>query len=143
MNKKRVLFVCIHNSARSQMAEELLRKIGGEAFETESAGIEPGNLNPVVVDLLKSEEGIDISAKATQKAADLVVAGKEYDYVITVCDEASAESCPTFPGQHTRLHWGFRDPSSFEGTSEEKHVFTKEVLGEIKAKIEEWVKSFA
>ena len=84
--KKKVLFVCIHNSARSQMAEELLRQLAGDRFEVESAGIEPGKLNPVVVEALK-EEGIDITGKQTKGVSDLLKQNKHYDYVITVCDE--------------------------------------------------------
>jgi arsenate reductase len=138
MAKEKVLFVCIHNSARSQMAEELLRKLAGEKFEVESAGIEPGKLNPVVVEVLK-EEGVDISAKKTRSVMDLLKQGKLYSYVITVCDETSAERCPIFPGLAKRLHWGFTDPSKFEGTSEEKLVKTRAVRDQIKKKLVEWL----
>jgi len=138
MAKEKVLFVCIHNSARSQMAEELLRKLAGEKFEVESAGIEPGKLNPVVIEVLK-EEGVDLSAKKTQAVMDLLKQGKLYSYVITVCDETSAERCPIFPGPAKRLHWGFTDPSKFEGTSEEKLVKTRVVRDQIKKKIVEWL----
>ena len=140
MSKKKVLFICIHNSARSQMAEELLRKYGGDKFEVTSAGIEPGKVNPFVVEVLRANEGIDIADKETQKAADLAAAGNRYDYIVTVCDETAAERCPVFPGGGRRLHWGFRDPSAFEGTTEAKHAFTEEILGEIKAKINAWLK---
>ncbi|MCB9757012.1 MAG: arsenate reductase ArsC [Candidatus Omnitrophica bacterium] len=138
MSKDKVLFVCIHNSARSQMAEELLRKLAGDRFEVESAGIEPGKLNPVVVEVLK-EEGIDISGKKTQAVMDLLKQGKLYSYVITVCDETSAERCPIFPGIAKRLHWGFTDPSKFEGTWEEKIAKTRAVREEIRRKIEGWL----
>ena len=138
MSKKRVLFVCIHNSARSQMAEELLRKFGGDKFEVESAGIEPGNLNPVVVEVLK-EEGIDISSKNTRAVADLIKQNKTYDYVITVCDETSAERCPVFPGKTKRLHWGFPDPSQFQGPFDERFAKTKEVKERIKGTILKWL----
>ena len=116
---KSVLFVCIHNSARSQMAEAFLKNAASNHFEVESAGIEPGNLNPIVVEAM-SEIGIDISGNKTQSTQSLIDTGREFDYVITVCDETSAERCPTFPGQSTRLHWGFPDPSALEGSSEEK-----------------------
>jgi arsenate reductase len=139
MKTKNVLFVCIHNSARSQMAEEILRKLGGNRFEVESAGIEPGQLNPVVIDALK-EEGIDITGKKTQSVADLLKAKKHYDYVITVCDETSAERCPVFPGVHQRIHWGFTDPSKFTGTHEEKLVKVRDVKAQIKHKITDWLK---
>ncbi len=138
MLKDKVLFVCIHNSARSQMAEELLRKLGGDRFEVESAGIEPGKLNPVVIEVLK-EKGIDISGKKTKAVFDLFKQGKLYSYVITVCDEASAERCPIFPGLTKRLHWSFPDPSKFQGTWEEKIVQTRAVREEIRQKIEGWL----
>ncbi len=138
MIKQKILFVCIHNSARSQMAEELLRKLGGDRFEVESAGIEPGVLNPVVIEVLR-EIGIDITNKKTQSVLDCIKNGKLYNYVITVCDEASAERCPIFPGSAKRLHWGFTDPSKFEGTWEEKVSKTRVVREQIKQKIEEWL----
>jgi len=138
MSKTQILFVCIHNSARSQMAEELLRKLAGDTYEVESAGIEPGKLNPVVIEVLK-ELGIDISGKKTQAALECVKSGKKYDYVITVCDETSAERCPVFPGSAQRLHWGFTDPSKFEGTWEDKIIKTRGVREEIRRKIEGWL----
>jgi arsenate reductase len=139
MTKKKVLFVCIHNSARSQMAEELLRKLAGERFEVESAGFEPGKLNPVVVEVLK-EEGIDITAKQTKAVFDLYKKGNRYDYVVTVCDESNAERCPIFPGLSQRLHWSFTDPSRFEGTPEEKLAKTKKVKEEINHQLKEWLR---
>jgi len=138
MEKKKVLFVCIHNSARSQMAEELLRKSAGDRFEVESAGLEPGKLNPIVVEALK-EEGIDIVGKSTKAVSDLVKQAKKYDYVITVCDEASAERCPVFPGPCQRLHWSFTDPSKFQGTDTEKLAKVRVVKEEIKKAIQEWI----
>jgi len=138
MSKEKVLFVCIHNSARSQMAEELLRKLGGDLFDVESAGIEPGKLNPVVIEVLK-EIGIDISEKKTHAVFDLFKQGRFYSYVITVCDEASAERCPIFPSLAEKLHWSFADPSKFEGTREEKIIKTRAVREEIRQKIEGWL----
>jgi arsenate reductase (thioredoxin) len=137
--KQKVLFVCIHNSARSQMAEEILRKLGGDRFDVESAGIEPGKLNPFVVRVLR-EIGINIDGKKTQAVADLIAAKRQFDYVITVCDETSAERCPMFPGKATRLHWGFEDPSAFKGSDEEKLKFTRKIRDQIFRKIEEWLK---
>lgn len=138
MIKHRVLFICVHNSARSQMAEELLRKIAGDRFEVESAGLEPGTINPLVVRAL-AEEGINIAGKKTVSAFDLLKQGRFYTYVITVCDEASAESCPIFPGSRERLHWGFPDPSAFTGSDEEKLERIRQIRDEIKKKILEWV----
>jgi arsenate reductase len=138
MSKLKVLFVCIHNSARSQMAEELLRKLAGDRFEVESAGIEPGKLNPVVIEVLK-DEGVDISGKKTRSVTDLLRQGKLYSHVITVCDETSAERCPMFPGVTKRLHWSFIDPSKFEGTWEQKLAQTRVVRDQIKQKIGQWL----
>ena len=136
--KHNVLFVCIHNSARSQMAEAFLKEFGNEYFEAESAGLEPGTLNPNVVTVMK-EEGIDISKKQTQSVFDLIKKGKFYNAVITVCDGASAERCPIFPGMSKRLAWSFTDPSSFSGTTEEILEGTRIVRDEIKAKILEFI----
>jgi arsenate reductase (thioredoxin) len=135
--KKTVLFVCIHNSARSQMAEAFLKQSCGSEFEVHSAGLEPGKLNPVVVEAMQ-EIGIDISGNQTRAVWDFIKSGKAFAYVITVCDEASAERCPIFPGITTRLHWSFPDPSSFQGTHEAKLARTREVRDIIKAKIETW-----
>ena len=133
--KRKVLFVCIHNSARSQMAEAFLNWICGDEFETQSAGLEPGTLNSVVVEVMK-EAGRDISANRTKSVSEFLE--YSWDYVITVCDETSAERCPVFPGQAKRLHWSFPDPSSFQGTHEERWAKTREVRDAIKARIESW-----
>jgi arsenate reductase len=136
MNKKRILFICIHNSARSQMAEAFLNDICGEQFEAHSAGLEPGKLNPIVVEAMR-EIGIDISGNQTKAVSDMYKSGN-FAYVITVCDETSAERCPIFPGVTTRLHWGFPDPSSLPGTHDEKLARTREIRDTIKAQIEDW-----
>lgn len=138
MVKQKVLFVCIHNSARSQMAEALLRKLAGDRFEVTSAGLEPGKLNAMVVEVLK-EEGLDITGKQPQSVGDLVKAGQTYDYVIAVCDGASAQKCPIFPGNYQRIHWNFTDPSQFQGGSSIKLQQTRIVKEEIKSKIQEWI----
>src|SRR5215468_1845963 len=114
MNRQRVLFICIHNSARSQMAEAFLNDICGEYFEAHSAGIEPGKLNPIVVEAMQ-EIGINISGNKTKSVSDMLQSGQIFDYVVTVCDETSAERCPFFPGPTIRLHWGFPDPSALQG----------------------------
>lgn len=141
MNKKKVLFVCIHNSARSQMAEAFLNAMAPDLFEAQSAGIEPGALNPAVVDAMK-EVGIDISLNRTKSVRDFINEGRNYDYIITVCDEASAQRCPVFPGGGQRIHMGFEDPSSFGGTPEEKLEKTKVVRDQIKTKLEQWIKEY-
>src|ERR1019366_8193765 len=138
---KRVLFICIHNSARSQIAEALMRRQCGEDVQVESAGLTPGKLNPLVVEVLK-EEGIDISGKATRNVFEVYKAGKLFSDVITVCDQASAERCPIFPGALRRLHWSFADPSTFEGTWEEKLELTRQVRDEIQEKINQWCDAY-
>jgi arsenate reductase len=137
--KKKVLVICVHNSARSQMAEAFLKKYGGSRFEVESAGLEPGTLNPLVVEVMK-EINIDISGNRTDSVFDFYKQGKLYDYVITVCDESNAEQCPVFPGITQRLHWGFEDPSSFTGTHEEKLHETRVVRDQIENKVLRWLK---
>ena len=135
--KKRVLFVCIHNSARSQMAEAFLNQIGGDRFEAHSAGLEPGRLNPIVVEVMR-EIGMDIADCKTKGVLDYVKSGKLFAHVITVCDEASAERCPIFAGVTQRLHWSFPDPSAIQGTHEEKLAGVRKVRNQIKARIEAW-----
>jgi len=137
MEKQKALFVCIHNSARSQMAEAFLNQMCGEQFEALSAGIEPGKLNPVVVEAMQ-EIGIDISRNQTKSVSDVLKSGKTFAYVVTVCDETSAERCPVFPGPTRRLHWGFPDPSALQGSHEEKLARTREIRDMIKAKIDQW-----
>lgn len=138
MEKHRVLFVCIHNSARSQMAEAFLNELGGDTFIAESAGLEPGVLNPYVVEAM-AEIGIDIHDKQTTAVADLIQQGKPYNAVITVCDAASAERCPIFPGSTKRIAWSFPDPSGFRGNKEETMARTREVRDKIKEQVQQFV----
>jgi len=128
----RVLFVCIHNSARSQMAEAFLNRIPG--FAAMSAGIEPGKLNPVVVAAMQ-EIGIDISDHATKSVAQLIAAKQPFDHVVTVCDEANAERCPIVPGAAPRLHLGFPDPSALIGSSDDKLIGTRRIRDDIRTAI--------
>ena len=130
----KVLFLCVHNSARSQMAEAYLNKLAGERFKAESAGLEPGQLNPYVVKAL-AEDGIDIANKETRSVFDLFKAGKTYQVVVTVCDKEAAERCPIFPGLSEKLHWPFPDPSRFTGTDEEIMSRTREVRDMIKSAV--------
>ena len=139
MEKIRVLFICVKNSARSQMAEAFLKKHGKNRFEVESAGLEPGSLNPLAVDAMK-EIGIDISKNKPRSVFDLFKEGKLYTYVITVCDQSKAEQCPVFPGLVERIHWEFDDPSGFSGTYEEKLQKTRGVRDKIKHQILQWLK---
>ena len=137
MAKGKVLFVCVQNSARSQMAEAWVNSLCGDFLEARSAGIEPGKLNPLAIDVMR-EVGIDIADKKTAAVYDLFKSGARFNYVITVCDEASAERCPVFPGVTTRLHWSFPDPAAFEGTQEEKLDKCRQVRDAIKHRIEAW-----
>jgi arsenate reductase len=112
----RVLFVCTGNSARSQIAEALLRDFGGSDFEVNSAGTEPHGVNPYTVRVL-DEIGIDWSAARSKSVTEFI--GQPFDYVITVCDRAR-QTCPVFPGNHNTMHWGLDDPAEVEGTDEQK-----------------------
>ena len=138
MEKEKVLFVCIHNSARSQMAEALLNHLAADRFVAESAGLEPGKLNPLAIEAMK-DTGIDISQKKTQDVFNLFKQGRMFNYVITVCDEASSERCPIFPGITKNLHWSFPDPSGLSGTHEEKLKETRKIRDMIKNRIEEYI----
>lgn len=138
MDKKRALFICVHNSARSQMAEAFLKQIAGDKFEVESAGLEPGKVNPIVIEAMK-EIGIDISANKAKSVLGFIEQDKKFDYVITVCDESLGEKCPVFPGQGIKLHWSFEDPVSKEEPAEEKLIKTRIVRDQIKKKITEWL----
>lgn len=140
-NKITVLFLCVHNSARSQMAEAFLKKYGGDRFSVESAGLEPGTLNPIVVDVMR-EVNIDISQNKTKGVFEYVKNGRIFDFVITVCDESTAQQCPVFPGITRRLHWDFEDPSSFNGTLDERIERTRIVREKIETAIMRWVKLF-
>lgn len=138
MEKRKILFVCIHNSARSQMAEAFLNELGRDAFIAESAGLEPGTLNPYVVEAM-AEIGIDIQDKQTTAVADLIQQGELYNAVITVCDAASAERCPIFPGSAKRIAWSFPDPSGFKGNKEETMIRTRQVRDKIKEQVQQFV----
>jgi len=135
--KQKVLFICVHNSARSQMAEAFLNEICGDDFEAHSAGLELGKLNPLVVEAMR-EIGIDISRKQAQSVSEAVESGEGFSYVITVCDESSAERCPVFPGQAKRLHWSFPDPSALTGSHDERFAGTRRIRDQIRARIQMW-----
>ena len=135
--KQKVLFICVHNSARSQMAEAFLNEICGVQFEANSAGLEPGALNSLVVEAMR-EIGIDISHKQTQSVFDVFKSGELFAYVITVCDETSADRCPIFAGVTKRLHWSFPDPSALSGTHQKRLAGTRKIRDEIRARVEMW-----
>jgi arsenate reductase len=111
LNKSRILFLCIHNSARSQMAEGLLRQLAGDRFDVFSAGIEAGTLRPEAVAAMK-EIGVDISTQRSKSVDEY--AGQPFDVVVTTCDEAR-EACPLFPGAKRMLHWNVPDPAAVDG----------------------------
>jgi arsenate reductase len=119
------------------MAEAWLNHVCGDLFEAESAGLEPGTLHPLAIEVMK-EVGIDISHKKTRSVFDLVKAGRIFSYVITVCDEASAERCPIFPGITKRLHWSFPDPAAVMGTTEKKLKKVRKIRDDIKTAVEGW-----
>ena len=135
--RKKVLFICVHNSARSQMAAALLNKTCGEFFEAHSAGLEPGELNPLAMEVLR-EIGIDISKNKTRAVFDVFKSGQLFPFVITVCSETEAKGCPIFPGVTTRLHWPFDDPSKLNGTWEEKLAGTRQILSKIDKRIKQF-----
>lgn len=135
----RVLFLCVHNSARSQMAEAFMNRYGHERFEAESAGLEPGALNPFVVRAM-AEVGIDISGNRTKSVFDLRAAGKTYDMVVTVCSKEAAERCPVFPGVAERRHWPFSDPSAFGGGDAEIMAGVRRVRDEIEESVKNLIK---
>lgn len=116
------------------MAEAFLKKFGEGRFEAESAGLEPGTLNPYAVRAM-AELGIDISRNATKSVLDLAAAGRRYDLVVTVCSKEAAERCPVFPGPHERLHWPFDDPAALEGSDEEIMAGTRRIRDEIEAAV--------
>lgn len=131
----RVLFLCTHNSARSQMAEALLRHIGGARFDVYSAGTEATRVHPLAVRAM-AEIGIDISGARSKYLREFI--DDEFDYVITVCDSA-AESCPIFPGDPLRIHWSFPDPSAVTGGEQERQRAFARVRDELTQRLRTWV----
>jgi len=132
---KRVLFVCVHNSARSQMAEAFLNELSDGKFYAESAGLEPGKLNPLVVKVM-DEIGIDISKKNTNSVFEYLKEGRTYSIVVKVCDQINGQRCPIFPSAGISLNWNIADPSVFTGTDEEKLDQIRAIRDEIKSKVE-------
>jgi arsenate reductase len=133
------LFVCVHNAARSRMAEALLRQLGGPRFEVTSAGFEPRGVNPLVVEAL-AQIGLSLPSTAAQPSVfELFKAGRHFHYVIGVCDEEQGQRCPLFPGVTQRLYWSFPDPATFTGSHDEKLARVIEVREAIRARIESWL----
>ena len=130
--KTRVLFLCTHNSARSQMAEGMLRDLAGVRFEAFSAGTEATHVRPLAIRAME-EIGVDIASRES-KTLDRYL-GEPFDYVITVCDDAN-EACPFFPGARERLHWSFEDPSKAKGSEEERLAVFRRVRDGLLEQIE-------
>ncbi len=131
----RVLVVCTGNSARSVMAEALIRHRGGGRFEVHSAGTEPRGINPLTLEIL-AEAGIDASWARSKSVTEYL--GQVFDYVITVCDEAR-QVCPVFPGVHQSLHWGYEDPAEATGTDEERLAVFRRVFIQLGERINQFV----
>jgi arsenate reductase (thioredoxin) len=136
VNKQRVLFLCTHNSARSQMAEGFLRSLAGDRFEVASAGTEATRVHPLAIRAMV-EVGIDVSGH-TSKVVDEFVE-HPWDHVITVCDAAN-ESCPVFPKKSNRLHWTFEDPSQATGSDDQRLEVFRQVRDQIKHRITDWIR---
>ncbi len=138
MAKTNVLFVCLHNAARSQMAEAYLNSMAGDDFFAESAGFEAGSINPYVVKVM-AEEGLDLSGNKSDSVFDFFKQGRMYAFTIAVCDAVTAERCPIFPGVCERLNWSFPNPANFTGTEEEILAETRKVRDEIKAEVKRFI----
>lgn len=134
----KVLFICVHNSARSQIAEEYVNILGKDRFEAQSAGLQPTEVNPLVVEAM-AEEGVDISGKKANSVFDFYREGRLFDVVITVCDETQEARCPIFPGVTHRLRLPFPDPETFTGSREEKLDKVRKLRDDIRKSIEEFM----
>ena len=140
MDDIRVLFICGHNSGRSQMAEAFLNDIAGDQFHVESAGLEPKPVNSLVVEVME-EIGFDLSKAKSDSVFEFFKEGRLYDYVITVCDETAAGQCPVFPGITKRFHWPFTDPEALTGTHDEKLEALRGIRDQIREKVIDWFKT--
>jgi len=140
MDNIRVLFICGHNSGRSQMAEAFLNDMAGNQFHVESAGLEPKPVNSLVVEVME-EIGFDLSKARSDSVFDFFKEGRLYDYVITVCDETAAGQCPVFPGITKRFHWPFTDPEALTGTHDEKLEALRGIRDQIREKVIDWFKT--
>ncbi len=138
--KTRVLFICGHNSGRSQMAEAFLREVAGDRFEIESAGLDPRPINPLVIEVM-NEVGIDLSRQTSDSVFSFFRNGRLYDVVITVCDDASEAKCPIFPGITQRHHWPFPDPETLGGPRESRLAALREIRDNIRKKVVEWTET--
>jgi len=135
--KPRLLVLCTGNSARSQMAEGLLRHRIGDKYEVFSAGIKPTSVRPEAIEVMR-EIGIDISSHRSKSVDEFV--GQEFAYVITICDNAK-ESCPVFPGKTQRIHWSFADPAAAQGSEEERKAVFRQIRDQIAGRIKTFVET--
>ena len=140
MDKKRVLFICGHNSGRSQMAEAFLNDFAKGRLYVESAGLEPKPVNSLVVEVMQ-EIGYDLSQARSNNVFEFFKEGRLYDYVITVCDETAAGQCPVFPGITKRFHWPFPDPEQLTGTRDEQLEALRKIRDQVKETVFDWVKT--
>ena len=134
--KKKVLFLCVGNSARSQMAEGFLRYMAGDTYEVFSAGVKPTQVNPLAIKVM-AEAGVDISKHKSKSAIEFI--GQNFDYVVTLCDNAK-QLCPVFPGKYEKVHWNLDDPAKAQGTEEEKLAIFRKIRDMIEQRIEDWVR---
>jgi arsenate reductase len=137
-DRKRVLILCTGNSARSQMAEGILRHLGGDDFEVASAGVAPSQVRAEAVKVM-GELGIDISGHRSKSVDEFL--GQEFDYVITVCDNAN-EQCPVFPGKTKRIHWSFEDPAAVLGDEPARLAVFRRVRDEIRSRLQNLIQSW-
>lgn len=136
--KERILFVCVQNTFRSQVAEAIMNKKYGDRFIAESAGLNPGEIHPIAVKVMQ-DYGVDISHNETNSVFDFYKEGRLYSYVITVCSREAEKGCPIFPGIRRILNWPLPDPSLFEGTEAEQMENALKLRAEIEARIDEFV----
>ena len=137
--EKKALFICVYNSARSQMAAAFTDVYGKGRITADSAGLEPGVLNPYVLEAMK-EKGIDISRNKPKSVMDVYNTGRSFDFVITVCDPEAGQKCPVFPGEMKRLHWTFADPSALTGDRALILSETRRIRDDIEEKVKQWIK---
>lgn len=139
MERLKVLFICVHNSGRSQIAEAFLKGLAGDKLRVESAGLDPKPILPMVIEVMK-EAGYDLSKNTSDSVFDFYRQGRLFDYVITVCEKETEQKCPVFAGVTQRLHWPFPDPAKLTGTHAEKLKALREIRDQIKRKVSSWYK---
>jgi arsenate reductase (thioredoxin) len=137
VNKPRILFLCTHNSARSQMAEAFLRALAGDRFEVASAGTHATRVHPLAIRAM-ADVGIDLGGHVSKVVDELVT--QRWDYVITVCDAAN-EACPVFPTKTSRVHWSFEDPAQATGSDDQRLEVFRRIRDQIKRRITDWIRA--